>query len=94
MACQCTLSLILCLIGGTMPLIFAAWFAFGDDVWLFGSALRRCFGLIVRLHANGLSFRLQGLLACFGDGVSLRFLRLQVSAIGCLHYKLRNRNLR
>ena len=42
-------------------------FAFGDGT--FGFCIRlasNVLGLIVRLRANGLSFRLQGLLVCFG----------------------------
>ena len=48
-------------------------FAFGDGT--FGFCIRlasNVLGLIVRLHANGLSFRLQGLLACFGDDRAFR----------------------
>ena len=71
-------------------------FAFGDGT--FGFCIRlasNVLGLIVRLHANGLSFRLQ---ACSrASAMTARFASISAFvgfAIGCLHYKLRNRNLR
>ena len=93
----CTSSLILRSIRRGRAFDFCGMgFAFGDGT--FGFCIRlasNVLGLIVRLHANGLSFRLQGLLACFGDDRAFRSISAFVGfAIGCLHYKLRNRNLR
>lgn len=71
-------------------------FAFGDGT--FGFCIRlasNVLGLIVRLHANGLSFRLQG--CSRASAMTARFASISAFvgfAIGCLHYKLRNRNLR